>query len=274
MMKILTALALLLGLAAPSADPILGVQLYSFRNEMKQDVEGTLAKVKQMGFTEVEVAGYPWKSAADFRAMLDRHGLRAVSFFADYNKLRDDLPGVVADAKALGARYVIVGWIPHQKEFTLADSDRAVAHFNDWGAKLARGGLRFAYHVHGYEFKPHGGGTLFDKFMAETKPEHVAIEMDVFWVAHPGQDPVKVLQKYGRRIELMHMKDMQKGLKGDLTGHADVETNVTIGSGSIDYPAVVREARKAGVKYFFIEDESSRSLAQVPASKRYLMSLK
>ena len=274
MMKILTALALLLGLAAPSADPILGVQLYSFRNEMKQDVEGTLAKVKQMGFTEVEVAGYPWKSAADFRAMLDRHGLRAVSFFADYNKLRDDLPGVVADAKALGVRYVIVGWIPHQKEFTLADSDRAVAHFNDWGAKLAREGLRFAYHVHGYEFKPHGGGTLFDKFMAETKPEHVAIEMDVFWVAHPGQDPVKVLQKYGRRIELMHMKDMQKGLKGDLTGHADVETNVTIGSGSIDYPAVVREARKAGVKYFFIEDESSRSLAQVPASKRYLMTLK
>jgi sugar phosphate isomerase/epimerase len=98
--------------------------------------------------------------------------------------------------------------------------------------------------------------------------------MDVFWVVHPGHDPVKLLKKYSRRIELMHMKDMRKGLKGDLSGHADVETNVTIGSGQIDLPAVVSAARQAGVKYFFIEDESSRSMEQTPASLKYLKTLR
>ena len=256
-----------------SARSVLGVQLYSFRNQMKQDVKGTLAKVKEMGFTEVEAAGYDWASAQEFRAMLDAAGLRCISFFAGYEKLRDDFESVVRDAKALGAKYVIVGWIPHKKEFTLEDTNRAIAHFNEWGRKLAAHGLRFAYHVHGYEFQPHGRGTLFDKLMAETKPEYVTIEMDVFWVVHPGQDPVKLLNKYGRRVELMHLKDMQKGLKGDLSGHADVETNVTIGTGQIDFPSILKVARRVGVKYLFIEDESSRVMEQVPQSLAYLKSL-
>ena len=253
---------------------VIGIQLYSFRNEMKSDVEATLAKVKAMGFTFVEAAGYNWKSAAEFKAMLDKNNFQNVSFFADYNKLKTDIASVIADAKTLNAKYVIIGWIPHQKEFNLADAEMAIKDFNDFGEKLAKAGLKFAYHVHGYEFAPHGNGTLMDKIMAETKPQFVNIEMDVFWVVHPGQDPIAFLKKYGKRIHLMHMKDMQKGLKGDLTGHADVESNVTIGTGSIDYVAVVREARKQGVKYLFIEDESSRSMTQVPASLKYLTSIK
>ena len=88
------------------------------------------------------------------------------------------------------------------------------------------------------------------------------------------QPTTEGMKKYGKRIHLMHMKDMQKGVKGDLTGHADVETNVTIGTGSIDYATIVREARKIGVKYLIIEDESSRSMTQVPASLKYLTSIK
>ncbi|HXG67085.1 MAG TPA: sugar phosphate isomerase/epimerase [Blastocatellia bacterium] len=256
-----------------AAGPVIGVQLYSFRNQMKQDVKGTLAKVKAMGFTEVEAAGYNWKSAKEFRAMLDEAGLRCVSFFADYEKLRDDLESVVRDAKDLGAQYVIVGWIPHEQTFTLEDCNRAIAHFNEWGEKLAAQGLRFAYHIHGFEFQPYEKGTLFDKLMAETKPEYVAIEMDVFWVAHPGQDPVKLLNRYGKRVELLHLKDMQKGLKGDLSGHADVESNVTLGTGQIDFPGIMRTARKVGVKYAFIEDESSRVMEQVPQSLKYIKTL-
>ncbi len=256
------------------AEPALGVQLYSFRNQLKEDPTGTLQKVRQMGFTYVEAAGYNWKSATEFKAMLDKAGLKAISFFADYNKMRDELQSVINDAKALNAKYVIVGWIPHQKEFTLEDCNRAITDFNQWGEKLSKAGLRFAYHIHGYEFQPHGNGTLLDKLVAETKPELVAIEMDVFWVAYPGHDPVKLLQKYGRRVELMHLKDMEKGIRGDLTGRADVETNVTLGTGQLDFLAIVRQARKVGVKYLFIEDESSRSMQQVPASLRYLKSLK
>ena len=254
--------------------PVVGVELYSFRNEMKADVEGTLAKVKAMGFTMVEVAGYTWKSADDFKAMLDRNGLRTVSLFADYNKMKTDFASIVADAKTLRAQYVIIGWIPHQKDFTLEDCNNAIKDFNDWGERLAKEGLKLGYHIHGYEFQPHGKGTLMDKLMAETKPRNLKIEMDVFWIVHPGQDPVEFLKKYGKRIDLMHIKDMQKDLKGDLTGHADVETNVTVGTGQIDYTAVIHEARKQRVKYLLIEDESSRSMTQVPASLKYLNNLK
>lgn len=254
--------------------PVVGVQLYSFRAQMKDDVDGTLAKVKAMGFTTVEAAGYNWKSAADFKAMLDKHGFRNVSFFADYNKMKTDFASVVADAKTLNAQYVIIGWIPHQKDFTLEDCINAIKDFNDWGQRLAKEKLKLAYHVHGYEFQPNGKGTLFDKLMAETKPQYLKIEMDVFWIVHPGQDPIQILRKYGKRVELMHMKDMQKGLKGDLTGQADVETNVAIGTGQIDFAPIVSEARKQGVKYLFIEDESSRSMTQVPASLKYLNSIK
>ncbi|MBL8186973.1 MAG: sugar phosphate isomerase/epimerase [Acidobacteria bacterium] len=253
---------------------IIGVQLYSFRNEMKTDLEGSLEKVKAMGFTYVETGAQNGKTVAEFKTLLDKNNLQVVSFFVDYNKLKTDFASVVADAKTMNAKYVIVAWIPHQKEFTLANCELAIKDFNEAGEKLAKEGLRFAYHIHGYEFVPHGNGTLMDKLMAETKPQFVNIQMDVFWVAHPGQDPVAFLKKYGKRIHLMHMKDMQKGVKGDLTGHADVETNVTIGTGSIDYATIVREARKIGVKYLIIEDESSRSMTQVPASLKYLTSIK
>ena len=259
------------------ADPthsVIGVQLYSFRNEMKTDLEGTLEKVKAMGFTYIETGAQSGKSAAEFKALLDKNGLQTVSYFADYNKLKSDFASVVADAKTMNAKYVIVAWIPHQKDFTLADCELAIKDFNEAGEKLAKEGLRFAYHIHGYEFVPHGKGTLMDKLMAETKPQFVNVQMDVFWVAHPGQDPVAFLRKYGKRIRLMHMKDMQKGVKGDLTGHGDVETNVTIGTGSIDYETLVRDAKKLGVKYLIIEDESSRSMTQVPASLKYLTSIK
>ena len=270
--SLLAAPAALSALSKP-AQPALGVQLYSFREQLKQDAASTLAKVKAMGFTEIEAAGYKWNSAAEFRSLLDKAGLRCVSFFTDYNRMRDDLVGVVKDARTLGSRYVIIGWIPHEKQFSLAECDRAIAHFNDWGGKLSAEGLRFAYHIHGYEFAPQGQGTLFDKLMQETKPENVSIEEDVFWVAHPGHDPVALLKKYAKRIELVHLKDMRKGVKGDLTGKADDETNVTLGTGQIDIAGVVRAARQGAVKYLFIEDESSRSMEQVPLSLKYVQNV-
>ena len=95
--------------------------------------------------------------------------------------------------------------------------------------------------------------------------------MDIFWVVFPAQDPVKLLEKYPDRWELMHLKDMKKGLKtGVLTGHTDVSNDVVLGTGQIDMPAVLRAARKVGVKYYFIEDESPTAAEQIPQSLRYL----
>jgi sugar phosphate isomerase/epimerase len=115
---------------------------------------------------------------------------------------------------------------------------------------------------------------LFDLLVAETKPEWVTFEMDIFWVVHPGQDPVALLQKYPNRWELMHVKDMRKGTAtGKLTGSEDTRNDVAIGSGQIDVAATLRTAIKVGVKHFFIEDESPTVLQQIPQSLRYLESL-
>lgn len=255
----------------PSFRGPVGLQLYSLRREFAKDVPGTLARVREMGFTIIELAGTYNRPPAQFREELAKLNLKPVSMHASFEALRDKLDSVISDARALGVEYIGCAWIPHQgNTFTEADVMKAVEVFNRAGAAAKSAGLKFFYHIHGYEFHPHASGTLFDLFMAKTDPQTVFIEMDTLWVVHPGQDPVKLFEKYGSRIHLMHLKDLQKGVKGDLTGHAPDETNVVLGTGQIDWPAVLAAAKKAGVKYYFIEDEAESAAEQIPQSLRYL----
>lgn len=253
----------------------LGLQLYSLRNELKADVPGTLTIVRSWGFEEVELAGLPPMKAEEQARALKTAGLRAVSGFFDYERYRDDFPSVVRDARVLGIDHVIVGWIPHEKTLKPADVERAVAHFNTWGAAAVKEGLRFAYHVHGFEFQPSADGTLLDTMLARTDPRHVDYEMDVFWVVRGGGDPVALLGRYGSRFRLAHLKDMRRGTEtGVLTGAAPYETNVALGTGTIDWSAVLKAAMKAGVKWYFIEDENLEAIKQIPQSIEYLRGVK
>lgn len=258
----------------PSFKGPIGLQLYSLRADFSNNVASTLAKVRGYGFTSVELAGTYNFTPQKFKEMLDANGLKPVSGHFPYDRYKADVEGIAKDAKALGLEYAGCAWIPHEGDFDEKECREAIAVFNRAGAALAKHGLKFFYHTHGYEFQPHGHGTLFDLLMAETKPEFVRYEMDVFWIAHPGQDPVKILQKYGARFELMHVKDMKKGLKGDLTGHTDVSNDVVLGAGQMDWPAILRESAKQGVKQYFIEDESPTAGAQIPQSLRFLETLK
>ena len=114
-------------------------------------------------------------------------------------------------------------------------------------------------------------GHCLTLMMTETNPKFVNFEMDIFWVVFPAQDPVKLLEKYPKRWTLMHLKDMRKGLKtGELTGQTDVTNDVAIGAGQMDIPAILKAAKKAGVKYYFIEDESPSVIQQLPESLHYL----
>jgi sugar phosphate isomerase/epimerase len=255
------------------ADP--GLQLYSLRDDFKKDVQGTLKKVQGFGIRFVELAGTYEVPPAKFKEMLTAHGLQPVSAHFPYNRFRDDPDGVAREAKALGVQYAGCAWITHTGIFDEKQCRGAIEVFNRAGAILAKQGLKFFYHTHGYEFQPHGQGTLFDLLMAGTKPEHVFYEMDVFWVVHPGQDPVKLLDKYGKRWALMHVKDMKKGVKtGDLSGKSNVTNDVTLGTGQMNWPAILQAAEKAGVKYYFIEDESPTSVQQIPQSLRFLKQVK
>ena len=253
-----------------------GLQLYSLRHIFqKGDVHGTLAMVRQWGFTDVEVAGFYDLAPADYVAALKKAGLRAASIGGGYEQLRDDADGVIRNAQAVGANYVMTAWIPHERPFSRDVAQRAAEHFNEWGRKLKDAGLRFAYHVHGYEFQPGADGTLFDLIAKNTDPAMVAFEMDVFWVARGGGDPAALFRTYPGRFPLTHLKDIRKGtLLCDPTGTEPDETSVVLGQGMIDWPGVLAEANRQGTRYHFIEDEHPEAEKQIPDSLRYLASLK
>jgi sugar phosphate isomerase/epimerase len=231
--------------------------------------------VKAFGIRNVELAGTYGLTAEQFRKELDARGLKAVSGHFPYEQLRDDVAGIARDAKILGLQYVGCAWIPHDDPFDEKTCREAIAVFDKAGEALAQQGLRFFYHVHGYEFQPRANGTLLDLMMAETKPDYVHYQMDVFWIVHPGQDPVKLLNQYASRWELMHVKGMKESTPtGALTGHSDVTNDVPLGTGKIDYVPILRAAEKIGVKWYFIEDESPSSEQQIPQSLRYLETVK
>jgi sugar phosphate isomerase/epimerase len=255
----------------PSFKGPLGLQLYSLRDQFAKDVPGTLDKVRDMGFKEVELAGTYGLSPEDFKKELDARGLKAVSGHFPYDRFRNDLVGIIREAKVFGFQYVGCAWIPHKDPFDEKTCRQAIDVFNIAGDALAKQGMKFFSHTHGYEFQPYGDGTLFDLMMTETRPDLVNFEMDIFWIVHAGQDPVKLLNKYGSRFQLTHLKGMKDSTPtGLLTGHSDVTNDVPLGQGKIDLVPILRAAEKAGVKWNFIEDESPTAEQQIPQSLHYL----
>ena len=252
----------------------IGLQLYSLREQFKQDVPGTLDKVRDFGIKYVELAGTYGVPATKFKELLDARGLKAVSGHFSFEQCRDHIDDVIAEARIFGLEYAGCAWIPHQDPFDEKTCRDAAAAFNRAGEALSKAGFKFFYHTHGYEFVSYKEGTLLDLLMAETNPKFVHFQMDVYWVVNPGHDPVKLFAKYGNRFELMHVKDMKQGTPLSLTGHSDVTNNVALGRGVIDWPNVLRAAKRAGVKWTFIEDESPSAETQIPESLRYLQTLK
>lgn len=249
-----------------------GIQLYSLRDQFKTDVEGSLAQIHDWGITYIEGGGTYGYSQDDFLKLLAKYGLKTASIGASFEQLEQDPAALIEQARAFGATYVMCAWVPHNgNEFGEAETRKAIEVFNAAGKVLSDAGLTLAYHAHGYEFRPFEGGTLFDLMAREAK--HYKFEMDVYWVQHGGADPLALLNKYPDKFALFHLKDLQKGVQGNQTGHEDVETNVVLGTGQIDIAGLVKRGAELGIRYMFIEDESSRVVEQVPQSLKFLRSL-
>ena len=267
-------ITLLLFFANCVAAQEIGLQLYSLREQFKKDVPGTLAKIRSWNIREIEGGGTYGMPLEEYKQLLAQNGLQTISVGSSFEMLDTAVQTAIGNAKAFGAKYIVCFWIPHKgDDFTLADMQNAIRVFTAAGKKIREAGLQLCYHPHGYEFRHYGNGTLFDYLMEQTNPAELNFEMDVFWIKHPGQDPVKLLKKYPGRFSLMHLKDRRKGTPGNRFGRADVESNVVLGQGDVGIKKVMKAARKAGVKHYFIEDESSRSEMQIPQSLRYLRSL-
>ena len=261
-----------LGDAAPhSFSRPLGLQLYSLRREAAKDLGQTLAQVRKLGFTELEVGGTYGRTVAEFHRMLSDNGLKATSMGAGWGQLSKSTNQAADDARTLGAGYVTCSQIPRKKQLTLDDATRAAESLNQWGDSLAASGLRLCYHIHGYEFVPGPDGTLFDTLAKRMDPKSANFEMDVFWVVFGNEDPAKLLDRYSGRFPLMHVKDIRKGEERTFNpGTVREEASVPLGTGEVKWPPVFDAARKHGVRHYYLEEEHPNAVAQIQQSLRYL----
>jgi sugar phosphate isomerase/epimerase len=252
----------------------LGIEAYTFRRSLPTTPATTLDTIKNMGFTEIEGIGGKI-SPQEYKKLCTERGISIPAIGADYKQLLEHPDSVIDKAKILGSQYVMCSWIPHHDGvLTFDDAKKAVTDFNNIGKFLKDNGIIFCYHAHGYEFQPYQNGTLLDYIITNTNPAWVSFEMDIFWIQFGGGNPEKLLKQYGDRWKLMHLKDLRKGTKKDLTGQTAEENDVTLGAGEIDIPAILKQAKKIGIEHYFIEDESNNIITQLPQSVSYLKSLK
>ena len=253
----------------------IGVQAYTFRKHFPTGTEKTLDIIKNMGITEMEGGAPKGYTSEQFKQLCTDRGISIPSTGVDYSELANP-QAAVERAKILGAKFVMCAWIPHKgTDFTLEDAQKAAALFNSAGKVFKENGITFCYHDHGYEFHAYEDGTLMDYIIKNTNPEYVSFEMDVLWTMHGGgaDMPVKLLKKYPNRWKLMHVKDLRKGVVGNLTGGTPAENDVPVGTGQGNWKAIIKLAKKNGIEHCFIEDESEKELEYVPLSIQYLKSL-
>ena len=267
------SLFLVLLLTAPFAAKAqeVALQLYSLRNEMKVDPVKYHKAISDWGISALEGGGGYGMSDAEYAKLLKENKLKIVGVGADYNKLKSDPAGIIADAKKYGAKYATCYWIPHTEgPISMDDMKAATELFNTTGALLAKEGITLTYHPHGYEFANSGSGTPMDYMLENAK--NFQFNMDVFWVQMGGGDPLAIMKAHPGKFPQLHLKDRKKGTPGSADGHGDVETNVVLGTGDIDIAGLIQEAKKQGTKYLVIEDESSRSVEQIPQSVAFIKS--
>ncbi len=234
--------------AQPTANPI-ALQLYTVRSETGRDFLGTLARVAAIGYGAVEFAGYGGLPVAEVRAALDEHGLRAVGAHVKLPDWEGRTDEALAEVVALGGQFAVVPWVPQERRASRDAARGLAADLPRWGAAAQAAGLAFAYHHHDFEFAALPGAadgrSLFDVIVAETDPTLVGIELDVYWAARAGLDPIALLQRHAGRVPLLHLKDL---------GPAPDQADLPAGDGSLDWPAIL--AAGSSVRWLIAEQDN------------------
>lgn len=243
----------------------LSLQMYTLRDLASVDYVGTLKKVKEIGYGAVEVAGIGGMGAAELRRELDAIGLIVSGAHVPIQALEGQLDTVLADMQTLGAPYLICPWMPPERRSS-ADDYRVLARvLNGIGERVSRAGLTFCYHHHDFELHPFGDTTGLHILLHECDPGDVAFEIDVYWAAYAGVDPVQLIGEFAGRAPLVHLKDMAPGSR----------TFAEVGSGTLDIPAILNAALNAGAQWFVVEQDVCQRppLESVRMSYEYLRGL-
>lgn len=241
-----------------------GAQLYTVRAAMAQDFEGSLCRIAQMGYREVEFAGLYGRDPNEIRGLLDQLKLKAIASHADWQELRDNPAKAIRDAKALGADYLVLAWLPADERKTIAQWRWWIDHLNKVGKFASGSGIALLYHAHDFEYEPVDGLRPIDLLHERLDPGFVNFEMDVYWTVKGGGDPVTLLRQHPGRFPLAHIKDMQR----DSTGMADV------GDGRIDFAAIFAAADERDFRHIFVErDEAGEPFKTLRRSLAHLKSI-
>lgn len=236
----------------------LGLQLYTVRDAVAKDLEGTLTKLANLGFGKLEIFGYNGsffgKSAKDFKKILDNTGFSVISShhtsglkMKGKGTLTDGWDKAIEDIHTLGAKYMVCAYLfPNERTDDIYKSLPDL--LNKSGEATKKSGIQFGYHNHDFEFDKFGDSTAFDFLIQNTSSDLVKIELDLYWINKAGQDPIKYFDKYPGRFELWHVKDMAPGNK-EIT---------EIGHGTIDFDRIFAARKKAGMKYWFVEQDISK----------------
>lgn len=249
--------------AAPAAWPI-GVQLFTVKAELAADPVATLKKLKDLGVETVETAGANGGTAQTLAQQIKDAGLVCRSSHTNMQALIDGIDKEIADARTFGSEWLVCSspkpanplpgkadWVVEMTENMTADAWKFnAAHLADMAPKVKAAGLKFAYHNHPMEFHDLGGGLTGYELIAGSTPD-LRLEMDIGWVVVGGADPVAMIEKYAGRVDLLHVKDMRKDPNGPL-GYYSTE----LGNGEIDWTAVFKAGRAAGVSGYFVEQEA------------------
>lgn len=238
---------------AASATKPLGVQLYTVRDQAERDLPAVLEAIRKIGYREVEfywnIYSHP---AKDLCRMLGDHGLRAPSGHFDY----DGLGSKLDYAQEIGLRYVVCPMLPKTMWNSLDEFKRAADQFNRWGEDVKRRGMIFGFHNHNYEFRRFGDTTGFATLMARTDPKLVCLEMDCYWIAQAGRDPLQMFNDLGSRIRLLHLKDRMPDFPASQELNHAAEHFTEVGDGSLDWKKILAAAERNGVEHLFVERDS------------------
>ncbi|MES2394006.1 MAG: TIM barrel protein [Acidobacteriota bacterium] len=265
-----TAMAALAAAGRSQAAPLrlpLGIQLYSVREQMAADFEGTLGAVHDAGYTEVEAAALPKRTASEVRKALDGAGLACVSAHHPFGDLRNRFDQIVEFDRAIGARWIIcatpgrrvalpAGATNPPPPPSLDDWHYNADQFNAMGEKLKAAGMRFGYHNHTGEFAPVDGKVPYMELLRLCDPDKVAFELDCGWAKVAGIDPVAMMREYPHRFRMLHIKDFRLAAHPNPTSREGSEV-VELGRGNIDYaPILAQASHSQSIEHMFVEQEA------------------
>ena len=241
----------------------IGLQLYTVRALLEQDFEGTLARIANLGYRQVEFAGVYASSLHQTATILKRYGLFAPSGHVNYAKLERELPVAIQAANELGQKFIVCPYLDERDRRKLDDWKRVCDRFNEIGRQAQEAGLSFAYHNHDFEFLQMDGQIPYDVMLAETDPDLVKLEIDLYWMARAKRDPIAYFQKYPKRFPLVHLKDM-----------ADDGTITDVGKGIVDFKSILGHSALAGMAYCFVEhDNPGNPMLSIETSLRFVRQL-